>query len=429
MTGTVATIKRRARRIAADEAHAWARNLRIRNPYAKLVLCMITQYVSGEGTCFVGVKALADDCELADETIRRRLGWLEGVGAITRMPQWVDESGRRNSEGHGRRTTDEIRLMLDADEAVIEARAAGDTEPEAETEDHPPQAVTLHAGRGSNPSPTPDNQAGDGEVSRSKNLSCPSISPLATPSLRTGPNDSNLNQKVAPLTPLAGGIENDIGDQENETKTWQHVETWAKFETAWRDPILHQQICRQIWSAFTDTERETAIRVARGYHAWRGTQKHPPNMCNPQKILRELDAWPRYAELAGPDPALRTFIAEGTREFDGCRVLSLIGGWSLPPLQINPKNGTNGFWRSRPPPPDLIGLANFSGVAIEQWKQPEDNSPSYFAWRRVIDDWTGQKPTSFKVPAKFPPRKDGSINPSDVPLATDEDLKQFGQIG
>ena len=49
---------RRKRRIAADEAHAWARNLRLRNPYAKLILSMLTLYVNGEGECYASVNAL-----------------------------------------------------------------------------------------------------------------------------------------------------------------------------------------------------------------------------------------------------------------------------------------------------------------------------------------------------------------------------------
>src|SRR4051812_29647747 len=112
---TAASNKRRPRRIAADEAHAWARNLRLGNPYAKLVLCMLTLYVDGDGHCFVSVNQLAEDCEFAAETVRKRLAWLETVGAVARFAQWVDEHGRRNSEGRGRRTSDEIRLLIDAD--------------------------------------------------------------------------------------------------------------------------------------------------------------------------------------------------------------------------------------------------------------------------------------------------------------------------
>jgi hypothetical protein len=97
MTTNGGVAKRRARRIAADEAHAWARNLRLNNPHAKLVLSMLSQYVNGDGICWVGIPSLAEDCELAVNTVRGRLAWLEEIGAIARKPQWLDEFGRRKS--------------------------------------------------------------------------------------------------------------------------------------------------------------------------------------------------------------------------------------------------------------------------------------------------------------------------------------------
>jgi Helix-turn-helix domain len=119
------TAKRRARRIAADEAHAWARNLKLGNIHAKLVLSMLSLYVDGDGVCWVSAQTLAEDCELSDDTVRRRLAWLDEIGAIAKSPQWIDEEGRRNGKGDGRRTTDRIQLLYDADVDNIEARAAG----------------------------------------------------------------------------------------------------------------------------------------------------------------------------------------------------------------------------------------------------------------------------------------------------------------
>jgi hypothetical protein len=104
--------KRRPRRIAADEAHAWARNLRLGNPLAKLVLCMLALYVNGEGECFVSINQLADDTELDRKTVMARLGWLEKSGLVRRHMQWCDASGVRNSEGRGRRTSDLIVLCI-----------------------------------------------------------------------------------------------------------------------------------------------------------------------------------------------------------------------------------------------------------------------------------------------------------------------------
>lgn len=117
--------KRRARRIAADEAHAWARNLRLNNSAAKLTLSMLTLYVDGEGYCFVSIPTLSEDTELSPNTVRNRLAWLEQIGAIKRLPQWIDEYGRRNGEGKGRRTSDLIGLMIDAEPEELEAAAVG----------------------------------------------------------------------------------------------------------------------------------------------------------------------------------------------------------------------------------------------------------------------------------------------------------------
>ncbi len=118
--------KRRPRRIAADEAHSWARHLRLRNPGAKDVLKSLSIYVDGEGYCWVSIPTLADDLEMSPDTIRRRLAWLEMVGAISREAQWIDEYGARNGQQRGRRTTDKIRLLFEADVDAIEARAAGE---------------------------------------------------------------------------------------------------------------------------------------------------------------------------------------------------------------------------------------------------------------------------------------------------------------
>ena len=116
--------KRRPRRVASDEAHAWARSLQLGNPNAKSVLRALALYVDGEACCFVGIDQLAEDSDLSADTVRRRLAWLEEIGAIARTAQWLDSKGVRNGDGRGKRTTDLIRLLLHSDEATIEARAA-----------------------------------------------------------------------------------------------------------------------------------------------------------------------------------------------------------------------------------------------------------------------------------------------------------------
>lgn len=122
---TVGRTSEKRRRIAADEPHAWARNLRLGNPFAKLVLSMLSLYVDGDGYSFVGINQLAEDCELSADTVRRRLDWLEDeVKVIRRTPQWIDESGMRNGNGRGRRTTDKI-LLLTGEAGQREAISPG----------------------------------------------------------------------------------------------------------------------------------------------------------------------------------------------------------------------------------------------------------------------------------------------------------------
>src|SRR5215831_8514921 len=74
---------------------------------------MLTHYCDGEGHCFVGIKHLAEDCDLSERTVRRYLQWLEQEAkVIRRVPQYRDAQGHRNPVGNGRRTTDLIKLLL-----------------------------------------------------------------------------------------------------------------------------------------------------------------------------------------------------------------------------------------------------------------------------------------------------------------------------
>jgi len=123
-------------RIAQDVAHAWARNLHFGegNALAKFVLCMLAQYVNGEGHCFVSVNHLAEDCDLSRRSAQRYLQWLEDdAKVIRRVPQFRDAQGHRNSTGIGRRTTDLIVLLIDGVEEYS---------PEYDDENEGCQAVT-----------------------------------------------------------------------------------------------------------------------------------------------------------------------------------------------------------------------------------------------------------------------------------------------
>ncbi|GEC57028.1 hypothetical protein BEL01nite_60710 [Bradyrhizobium elkanii] len=51
---------------------------------AKSVLRAFGEYVEGDGMCWVGIPSPAADCDLSQDSVRRRLAWLEEIGAIDR---------------------------------------------------------------------------------------------------------------------------------------------------------------------------------------------------------------------------------------------------------------------------------------------------------------------------------------------------------
>jgi hypothetical protein len=257
--------KPRARRIAADEAHAWARNLRLNNPHAKLTLSMVSLYVDGDGYCFVSIPTLADDTELSTQTVRNRLAWLEQVGAITRLPQWIDEYGRRNGEAKGKRTSDLIRLMLDVDPEVIEAAVRGDLDAVSREVSPMPQT-------GLNPVPE-------------------TVSPM--PALRQ-PYDSvegliSEPEPESPLKPPQGGEREpspglDQGEPEHFGPAW---EAWPGHQAMRRDLALEafrqltpeqQRHCRAAIAPYLQMRKQIGRSTVPDFHRWirvRGFDEFP----------------------------------------------------------------------------------------------------------------------------------------------------------
>jgi hypothetical protein len=391
---------RRPRRIAADEAHAWARNLRLGNPYAKLVLCMLTLYVDGDGGCFVSINQLAEDCEFGAETIRRRLAWLESIGVVVRMPQWIDEHGRRNADAKGRRTSDLIRLLIDADLDAIEAKVGpigrdGD-------DDHVADPPTVTGGHGEGVTDLP-----------------PRLPPPLTPSLRRGPESSEPEpeeKKDSPLPPKGGEMQDDD-------------DGWKEFEDAWQEPILRQSIARQVWGALLKHERDLACRAARGYVIWRKRQPKPPNVMNAHTFLRETDAHPKFAAILGePDKSLALIDAEipdgqaltalyeiaRTRPFVSAGKIAVRGGVT-PQLQAMAWVPPRGEW---------LWIAERNQIG---------------SWREFVDRFVmGARPEMLLerngskgifAPWPWPPRRDGSLctGPPDPETAAEQPADEFAK--
>jgi hypothetical protein len=410
--------KHRKRRIAADEAHSWARNLRLGDSHAKHILTALTLYVNGDGTCFVSIDQLAADTELGSDTVRRRMGWLEQTaGAIVRLSQWIDPDGRRNAEGRGRRTSDEIRLLLDLDaddiEAHLNASADPSSQPGASTQVDPSQQPGAND---ATPAPAPPLALGQPSDSGQGLISEPEPEP---------------EQERIPPTPQEGG-------------EWQHAQSWKEFEEAYREPILRQTQARQVWQALTEAERTLATKAAHGYVIYRNRQRKPPNVLGAHIFLKERDGWPAFAVLVEPEgkpiPAL-VFEPEGSEVWRATNVMRAIAGFNR--LQALPSAQGSGL-KLPPLSPSYLALAQFADDNPDHWVMVKKGTQMCGAWREFLsidvrqivvgtmvkelngktyNDWP-VKELGLLVPCLWPPRKDGSLSEPESAHDTDTDLKR-----
>ena len=406
---------KRPRRIAADEAHAWARNLRLGNHHAKSVLRSLSLYVDGDGWCFVGIEQLADDCELSPDTVRRRLVWLEEIGAVVRKSQWLDEKGCRNGDGRGKRTSDLIRMMVEADTAIIEARARGE---EIDDDDGDIGGISPSSQQGLNPAAEPVSPA---PALRQPSQSCDHL-------------NSEPEPESSPLPPSRGresaAPDRELEEPEHFAPAWQawrgHEVMGAQRHLAlkeFRRLTLGEQLqCRAAigpYNALLDKHRRSTVV---NFHMWirhKGFLEFPD------------------AKLAAPPPPPpeRRWVAGD--ELAGVLVAGAIAGRTIRPSN-DPDRGP-GLWTLTPPRADLSALAQFHDDKPEKWLSVDSGSAHFAAWRDRLQAWLGGDPIvgervwtedhdpavhdvppihpnfrfrkskrSLRVPALWPPRRDGS---------------------
>jgi hypothetical protein len=426
---------KRKRRIASDEAHSWARNLRLGNPYAKLVLSMIALYVNGDGVCFVSIAQLAEDCEFAAETVRRRLLWLEKIGALVRMPQWRDESGRLNSEGRGKRTTDEIRLLFDVDQEIIEANASGSGDGEE-----------YSISGASEISPPPERVANDGNPATA---SPPLSHPVATQQppncgggLITEPEpEPEEEKKESPPTPPSGG-------DEEFSKTGIGAERLRLIEPIWPDAITDAHRAINVLAALNQTEWQQCFIGAKGYAAFIRNRRKAGR----PRIVKDFHNWARNAQWRGfatlgeqaEANAQRKVVPFDSPEGKAWAVLCRIAHIPRPEFRGD-------YVIPHELSPQILALAE----APERWCFiAEGQSSQVGAWRGLIGrelrdrarpelindrDWRGHRKIrerGFLAPWLWPPKVDGSIyahNGPDPPALSpdgvnEEAAKEFSEL-
>lgn len=246
--------RRRRARIGADAARTWARELELGNPYAKAILLAIANYMNEDGTAWPGVATIARDTDIAENTVTKRLRWLEDIGAVALYPCWFDENGMRSYDAHGpdgkkrKATSTEIRFLFDADPAAIRARAFNKSPDETPDETG---ASPLPAG-GLNDDASPPSGGG---LNAASPAAAPQQPPRASEAHIYGNPDSGNN----PPNPPSGGVPAASPvDEKFETQ-------WRRFVESYPIPVTDAERARSTFAAMSAAEREDAITGALGY--------------------------------------------------------------------------------------------------------------------------------------------------------------------
>lgn len=421
----------------------WARKLPINNAYAKSILRALANYMNEDGSAYPGLSTLAEDTDINEDTIAGRLRWLESIGAIVILKNWMDERGNRNCDGVGRPTSWEIRFLIDADIAEIAERA----KTSSKTRQLSGAARASHEARVAE-SP-PESRLSDSDESTISDRPGRYLKgqepPPASPGLATEqpPTASvrilNLEQEDSPLPPFQGGDGSAI-NLVGEEKSWSGSDTWPAFEIIWTEPILRQSIARQVYSALTEDERTAARKAAAGYVAYRRSQKKPPNVINAHTFLREREAWAKFAELAPPEPKAptapkpETWLDASSDEFHAFALMKAINRKPIPKL-------ANGITFIGNLPAGAAALAALitrdtetGEIDKSSWTIAGKNTPVFVAWCERASEWLGFWPDEQRIWLDehdniVAAPKDAAITPSGLPRCRDGLLVPFTENG
>lgn len=410
MTAETTKTRRSRRGVASDEAHAWARSLPLNNPNGKTVLRALALYVNGEGCCFVGIEQLAEDTDLSADTVRRRLVWLEQVGAIVRLPQWLDGNGRRNGEGKGKRTSDEIRLLLDADIDEIEQRALG------EIGANSPVETTEFS---------PSSQQGLNEAAET-------AAETVSPRLAVG-------QPLQSCEGLTSEPEPEISPQPPSGGVSVELEGWKEFQEDWSEPILRQSMAQQAWAVLKPEERLLARSAARGYVAHRRSQKKPPNVLGAHLFLKERDAWAGFAKFDPGASAANAGAVAGTISADSIEGKAIRAMYQV--ARTRPFESQNRIVYRGEITPQLLAFAEVGERSAWPWIEDRQQIG---AWSSFLSSHVhGGRPEmvvtrgigadqrrGIYAPAPWPPRKDGTWSTTGPPetLMSEQDQRDMADF-
>ena len=389
-------------RLGADVARVWARELQLGNPAAKAVLLAVANYMNEDGAAWPGVATIARDTCLSEETVVKRLRWLEGIGAVALFKCFLDANGRRSydSENHRKPTSSEIRFQFDADVSEIEAKAQSD----AKTQSLRGAALKSHDGDISS-----RHQRGLNEDDLAPDQ--PPVSPLPAPCQPPPAGESHiegtLEQVDSPPPPSRGEV--------SEQAIREGEESFQNFAVAFPAPITDFQKCRAVWAAMLTGERDQAVTGARGYRAFIDDLKRRGK----ERVVKDAHRWLRDRQWLGyvqtgkvvEATAQRFNAAENSDEWKAWTVFYRACGASGIPLFLI--RGSVANVPTQWPP---VGREYVHSMQ-QKWVNVIDGSGQFSAWKRRLLEMgnttiasrtimhEGRMVRALNVPSEWPPNR------------------------
>lgn len=385
----------------------WAMDQRTDGPSAQAVLYVIADRANEHGVCrHADPETIADKTRQSRATVFRRLEEMERAGVLARFTRHL-EDGRREYE---------IRCRLDA---AINYRVRKDRALEIYAYDDELCETVI--------SEIPYDSAGTSEVVESQiethghesQIETQPVSPVRLPeshSCDSQESPSKSPKKDSPLPPKGGVTADDQGIEEARKS-----QTFAAFEAAGGEPILHQVRTRQIWAALTVPEEILATAAWRGYQANRRAQRKPPNSVNAHKFLQERDAWEGFAKLDAKAQTAAARVERTIRDPEGSAWIGLHVIVGIFPFGFNRDPGGK-FLVPSPLPPAVVAFADLTderGRADKTgWYFAATGTNQFGAWLGFVSEASGRAPRiedfngtpGLWVPWQWPPRKDGTLS-------------------
>ncbi|BBF93363.1 helix-turn-helix domain-containing protein [Blastochloris tepida] len=368
---------------------AWAREQRCGSPAAKIVLMVLAEHADEDGWAWPSVARIAAISEQSEDTVARKLGDLERLGLIAKVPTYAAD---------GRRTANRYRVNLartTTDDDVAELR--GDRRPAACEADGAPSeeqdVVVAPANCGGQ-----NDEGGTRKLRGSPPHSCAGV-------ILELPNE---------LTPLPPADHPSAG--EPDPGLGLGVERfWAGYPgSAWSD--RQRRAAEKAWTSLSADDRTRVLAVLPDVARRARVSGKPP---------RPPAEWLASRQWAAPeaaDGAGRVWVAEDSPEGRAWDVLSQLV-FGLGSTAWSDQHRCRGAWRPCVMPP-AFGLG-VGAVPRAEWVLVAEGTPEFAAWRGRLTEMAAALGSAVRIK---PPAKHFGRDPAsgqiiqavgwDVPMRT-----------